>query len=209
MDTGSTRPGRGADADTPSTRDRILDVALRQFTEKGFDATSLQEIADELGVTKAALYYHFKSKDDILVALHMRMHELGRHTLERLDEEPVTLELWESLLSSLIEEMLAQRPLFLMHERNQAVMERLHRGEVGKDHDAQHDDLQGRLRAVLSDPAISLRDRVRMACSFGAIFSVVFIGVVGGGDDTETEAGELAPLLREALHDLLRPRQEQ
>ncbi|MGH9099492.1 MAG: TetR/AcrR family transcriptional regulator, partial [Acidimicrobiales bacterium] len=39
------------------TRDRILDTALLLFTEKGFDATSLQEIADRLGFTKAAIYY--------------------------------------------------------------------------------------------------------------------------------------------------------
>ena len=44
-------------------------MALDLFTEKGFDGTSLREIAERLGVTKAALYYHFASKDDILMAL--------------------------------------------------------------------------------------------------------------------------------------------
>ena len=55
-------------------------MALDLFTEKGFDGTSLREIAERLGVTKAALYYHFASKDDILMALHMRLHEFGRRT---------------------------------------------------------------------------------------------------------------------------------
>src|SRR6516162_5877947 len=62
----------------PTTRDRILDVALDLFTEQGFDGTSLREIAERLHVTKAALYYHFESKDDILMALHMRLHEFGK-----------------------------------------------------------------------------------------------------------------------------------
>lgn len=45
-----------------STRERILDVALDLFLQKGFDKTSLPEIAEHLGFTKAALYYHFSSR---------------------------------------------------------------------------------------------------------------------------------------------------
>jgi AcrR family transcriptional regulator len=51
------------------TRRHILQVALELFSAQGFDATSLQQISDRLGVTKAALYYHFKSKDDLLRAV--------------------------------------------------------------------------------------------------------------------------------------------
>ena len=43
-------------------------------------------------MTKAAIYYHFASKDDILTALHMRLHELGKDALGRIPpKEPVTL----------------------------------------------------------------------------------------------------------------------
>src|ERR1700734_214139 len=66
------------------TRERILDVALDHFTERGFDKTSLREIADELGFTKAALYYHFEKKEDILLGLHLRLHALGHDVLEKL-----------------------------------------------------------------------------------------------------------------------------
>ncbi|WP_200814898.1 TetR/AcrR family transcriptional regulator [Blastococcus haudaquaticus] len=48
---------------------RVLDAALELFSEHGFAGTSLQDIADRLGVTKAAVYYHFHSKDDLLLAL--------------------------------------------------------------------------------------------------------------------------------------------
>ncbi len=51
------------------TRRRIQDVALRLFIENGYEATSLREIAEQIGVTKAALYYHFKSKDEIVTSL--------------------------------------------------------------------------------------------------------------------------------------------
>lgn len=51
---------------TASTRERIQQVALDLFGEQGYEKTSLREIAERLEVTKAALYYHFKSKEEIL-----------------------------------------------------------------------------------------------------------------------------------------------
>ena len=55
-------------AQAEQTRQQILDTAQRLFAERGYDATSLQMIADELGLTKAAVYYHFRAKSDILHA---------------------------------------------------------------------------------------------------------------------------------------------
>jgi AcrR family transcriptional regulator len=190
-------PTHGDDQpDAASTRERILDVALDLFIENGFDGTSLREVAHRLGVTKAALYYHFASKDDILMALHMRLHELGKDALRRMAEEPLSLELWGELLDQMVDQMLVQRKIFLMHDRNQAALEKLHR----KDHDAEHDDIQNKLRRVLADPRLPLRDRVRMACSFGALFAGLFMS---GDAFEETSNEELGDLLRDAVHDLL------
>lgn len=46
-------------------RQRIVDVATALFTERGYADVSMQEIADAVGVTKAALYYHFRSKEEL------------------------------------------------------------------------------------------------------------------------------------------------
>lgn len=51
------------------TREEVKAVALELFTTKGFERTSLREIAERLGITKAALYYHFPSKQDLARAL--------------------------------------------------------------------------------------------------------------------------------------------
>lgn len=179
-------------------RERILDVALDLFIENGYDGTSLREVAERLGVTKAALYYHFASKDDILMALHMRLHELGKDALRRLSEEHVTLAKWGRLLDSLLDEMMAQRRIILLHERNQAAFEKLHR----KDHDAEHEDLQARFRRILADASLPLRDRVKMACSFGAVFGGLFMfgdALTGDRDD------QIGDLVRSILRELLRP----
>jgi AcrR family transcriptional regulator len=189
----ATPPQPDAKSDT---RQRILSVALDLFTEQGYDGTSLREIAEQLGVTKAAIYYHFESKEDILMALHMRLHDFGKDALVRIGEAPVTLALWEELLDDIVGEMLAQRKIFLMHERNQATLEKLHR----EDHDAEHEDIQNQFRRILEDVRLPLRDRVRMAASFGVIFSSLFLA----GDAFESTTNEeLGEMLREILHDVL------
>jgi AcrR family transcriptional regulator len=50
-------------------RQQIIDVATGLFRQKGYYATSLDDIADTIGFTKPAIYYYFKSKDDILFAI--------------------------------------------------------------------------------------------------------------------------------------------
>ncbi|MFK0170679.1 TetR/AcrR family transcriptional regulator [Streptomyces sp. NPDC090306] len=51
------------------TKAEIRDVALELFTDQGYEATSLRQIAERLGITKAALYYHFSGKEDIVRAI--------------------------------------------------------------------------------------------------------------------------------------------
>jgi AcrR family transcriptional regulator len=68
------------------TRSEILAVASELFAERGYQQTSLREIAERLGITKAALYYHFPSKRDLLSAmvdplleeLHALADDIGR-----------------------------------------------------------------------------------------------------------------------------------
>jgi AcrR family transcriptional regulator len=179
-----------------STRDRILDIAMDLFIEQGFDKTSLREIADQLGFSKAAIYYHFESKDEILLALHMRLHEIGRRAMERFGETPASLDAWAQLLDGLIDEIFENRRLILMHQRNSSAF-RLHHAE---EHDEANQDIEELFRRVFSDPAVPLRDRVRMVAAVGAIMG----GLVLSGDllkDVPSE--ELAALTRDAVHDLL------
>ncbi|WP_239616382.1 TetR/AcrR family transcriptional regulator [Cohnella mopanensis] len=51
------------------TKAEAQSVALELFITKGYEATSLREIAEHLGISKAALYYHFKSKEDIVKSI--------------------------------------------------------------------------------------------------------------------------------------------
>ena len=55
--------------DAQRTRDRILDMAEREFLRRGVSRTSLQDIATAAGTTRGAIYWHFKSKNDLYFAL--------------------------------------------------------------------------------------------------------------------------------------------
>jgi AcrR family transcriptional regulator len=178
------------------TRERILDVALDLFIEKGYDKTTLREIADRLGFTKAALYYHFPSKSDILMAQHYRFHDLFEEAIEKFGGVGSDPGSWPAIFDYLIGEMLANRKLFLMHERNRAAFEEIHR--VG--HTEKHFDLEAQFRRIASDPTIDLRDRVRFTCAQGVLIG----GLLSSGSTfTDVSTDELTALLKETLHDVL------
>ena len=63
MDTATAEP-----AGVNTTRARLVEASVRLFTRHGFAGTSLQMIADELGFTKAAIYYHFRTREQLLTA---------------------------------------------------------------------------------------------------------------------------------------------
>lgn len=59
------------------TRQRIQEVARDLFARQGVQRTSLQDIADELGITKPALYYHFSSREDLVRSILVPLIEEG------------------------------------------------------------------------------------------------------------------------------------
>ncbi|MGY1747237.1 TetR/AcrR family transcriptional regulator [Blastococcus sp. SYSU D00695] len=69
---------------------RVLDAALELFLEHGFEGTSLQDIADRLGVTKAAVYYHFRTKDDLLLALVQPLFDDLMTLVDEAEARPAT-----------------------------------------------------------------------------------------------------------------------
>ena len=66
---------------------QIIDVSTELFREKGYHATSLDDIADRIGFTKPAIYYYFKSKEDILFAI---VDEIVDSGLERMEAVAAT-----------------------------------------------------------------------------------------------------------------------
>ncbi|MCZ2858147.1 ScbR family autoregulator-binding transcription factor [Blastococcus sp. VKM Ac-2987] len=69
------RRARGRASDSAATRQLIIDIAAREFSERGYMATSLNDIVAGTGMTKGALYWHFESKESVAVAVVHQMFE--------------------------------------------------------------------------------------------------------------------------------------
>lgn len=57
-------------AKAAASRNRIVDAALELFSTRGYEGTSIRDIASAVGMTTASLYYHFSSKDELFVIVH-------------------------------------------------------------------------------------------------------------------------------------------
>ncbi|MFG2101926.1 TetR family transcriptional regulator [Micromonospora sp. S4605] len=116
---------------TGGTRERIKAVALELFTEQGYEKTSLREIAERLEVTKAALYYHFKSKDEIVTSFVEDRLELIDELIAWAEAQPATLETRRALIARYADAMFASEKPSVMRffEQNQTVLKSLSAGQ--------------------------------------------------------------------------------
>ncbi|HUK76594.1 MAG TPA: helix-turn-helix domain-containing protein [Thermoleophilia bacterium] len=184
------------------TRQRILDAALDLFIEQGYEKTSLREVAERVGVTKAALYYHFASKDEIFRTLMRPLLDLQNQTMALLEKQP-TLEEWSAGLTALVDWVLPQRRLFELFEGNQNAVRAVAEQMIEEsDYSSVHEAMHERVNAMLSDDAVPLADRVRMAGAVGLVMGV--LGFAAGKAFLNVPAEELRPAIVDAIDDVLR-----
>lgn len=92
-----------------STKEQILDTAVELFTSQGYERTSLREIADRVGITKASLYYHFPSKDALLRAIVAPFADDVRETVEEAEALPNGPQTVRHVLARVLDTMLRHR----------------------------------------------------------------------------------------------------
>jgi AcrR family transcriptional regulator len=179
-----------------NTRSRIQEIAIRLFTERGYEATSLREIAEELGFTKAALYYHFKTKEEIVESLiddrAKRLDEL----IEWAVGQPRTEETRQEIVRRYAADMTEGRHHQVMRfmERNQAAMHGITKISSMRER-------MGTLVELLYDPDDPLHIKLKRAMSIFAMHAVWFI--LQKDEVSEAERGEAA--LRVALELIDKP----
>jgi AcrR family transcriptional regulator len=195
LDQGSEEPPQGGRRG--DTRARIQQVALELFAEHGYERTSLREIAERLGVTKAALYYHFKSKEDIV-------RSFTEDYFDRLDaliawgqQQPPTARTASELLDRYISIVMDSGEVFRFMERNQAT---LRDSEHGKHRFTQFRPRLNALVEILTGPDATARARIRASAAlFAASTSCMFFMK----DDLAPETDQARHLDRDELHKIV------
>jgi len=140
------------------TRSRVQKVALELFAEQGYEKTSLREIAERLGVTKAALYYHFKSKEDIVHSFTDDYFAELDALLDWAKDKPRGDGTRREVLDRYVGIVLASNEVFRFLEQNRASVQSM---DAGKERFARARIRLDALVDLLVGSDAPLRDRVR------------------------------------------------
>lgn len=143
---------------------RVLDAALKLIAEHGVSGTSLQMIADAMGVTKAAVYRQFKTKEEIVVAITEREMSTLEDALDAAEAEGNGVRSREMLLDRMIDQAIERRgivsvlqfdPVIIRlqaeHQPFQRFIERLYAALLGTEA-----GVEARVHAAMLSSAISV-----------------------------------------------------
>ncbi|MFC0622745.1 TetR/AcrR family transcriptional regulator [Kribbella deserti] len=153
------------------TRERIQATALELFLAQGVEQTSLQQIADRLGFTKPALYYHFKSRDDLVGSLFLPfLDELDAYATELEARVPMDP---RELLNSYFDELHRHRGLLQLVIQDFGVLTRYQLAQ-------RFIDWRLRVTTLLASSKPDLRERARLMVAIGGLSDCA---VMFGDDD--------------------------
>jgi AcrR family transcriptional regulator len=170
---------------------RVITAALDLFARHGVGGTSLQMIADEIGVTKAAVYHQYKTKDEIVLAAAEAELATLQSVIDAAESEPSPKRAREALLTGIVDLAVARR-----HTVSTILSDPVIVGFF-----AEHEtfrDVMHRLRGLLIGTDSGPEANVRLAMFISAISGAVLHPFVVDLDD-ETLRHELLDLARRVL----------
>ena len=186
------------------TRSRLRELALELFAEQGYEKTSLREIAERLGVTKAALYYYFKSKEDIVRSLVEDYVADLDELIAWAKDQPRSARTRAETIRRYLHIVANGSAVFRMLHQNQAAVSSLasakERGELFKER-------MDALVDLLTEPGAPLRDQIRAAsCLMSVSFCYMhYQDRAASRAELETALLDMALELADAAPDLARP----
>ena len=166
------------------TREKIQAVAVELFAEHGYEKTSLREIAERLDVTKAALYYHFNTKEDIVVSLFEDLIANVDEIIEWAKDQPRTLETRQEVIRR-YGRAARNRPRSMMRfvQESKATLRELAVGECLQD---RFQTLASILHVPDAPPAEQLRSSIALLSVSASLFMLKELDAT---DDEKYAAG--------------------
>jgi AcrR family transcriptional regulator len=152
------------------TRAEILRTAMALFTTQGYDATSLRQIADRLGFTKAALYYHFPAKEHLAIELTRPWLDAISNLIALNQPDPAVDESIRRrrLVEDYVDIVLAHHAVLRFLTQDAAAQKH---PDVGK----RALTLVLALQDALLGPEADDADRIRVSCAIGAIHATAIM----------------------------------
>jgi AcrR family transcriptional regulator len=178
------------------TRQRILDTAQELFTEVGYESASLRAIAEQIGITKAALYYYFPSKEALLDALISPTFEFLRSVMPEL-AATTDVDEWTRLIGDVIDFLVANQGLYQLVRRNVGA---IHELAQASDSFAQHDDVHQAFDDMAANRDIPLDKRIRLMAAIGVATSLVEQGEAFLAESPEQVRQILRAMVAAVLH---------
>lgn len=166
------------------TRGRIQQVALELFAEQGYEKTSLREIAERLDVTKAALYYHFRTKEDIVTSIAEDLAQPIRDLIDWAESRPAGLETKQEMLRRYSDILWSSADFFRFIQENQATVRELSIGETFR-------TSMAALGNLLKDPSAPMAAQVRSVTALFSMHAGMFVTQNVEGDPEEKRAAIL------------------
>lgn len=194
-------PPRILQRDPDGTRGRILDAALEKFSSKGYHDTRMDEIVDESGTSKGAIYFHFPNKERLFLALVDQFADLlERRVRSAVEEEEAGMRRVQAGLHACLETFgKYRRPakLLLVQAVGLGSSFELKRLEV-------NDRFTGLIQGWLDDAVavgdIGPVDTDVVACAWmGAIYGVVIRWVYTGEPEPDRIMSALLPVLLKSV----------
>jgi AcrR family transcriptional regulator len=186
---GSASPPKTASPGRASgTRQRILDIARELFARQGFTGTSIADIAGGLGTTTAALYYHFRSKADILNALLAEPMVAYKRIIETLESGSPSA---EDLLGAFIDLTVDSRELAAIIDRDPAVL-----AMIDEQLSRTSEEMTQQVMAALAGPGADRTSLIRANAAFSVIKGATMAALSRdtGGPESDASALETSVL---------------
>jgi AcrR family transcriptional regulator len=114
------------------TRQRLIDIAAALFTRHSFAGTSLQMIADEFGVTKAAVYHHFHTREELLTAVVQPLVDQLRSIVETAEAQRTAHARAEHMLTGYADLVVRNQGLMSVLAGDPGVIDMLRAGGLGQ-----------------------------------------------------------------------------
>lgn len=157
----------------------IQEATLSLFSRKGYEGTTLEDIAGELGYAKTSLYYYFKSKEEIVRSLILESLEVSTRKMDELMQaSPDPWDNLSGLIAMYIDEYSDQKSFFNIYQQVSANLERILTAEEG------------------------LEIRQKMGAMTHRIIGLIDCGV-RGGDFRQEDPRLLAEMILGMLHGLM------